>query len=89
MSITPRSEDFENVRTQLRIIDRVYERLEARCQAIDDRPGADSMARRRQLMRELIEWVDASEELGEFVHAAARPHVMPIGAPLPPGTWMG
>lgn len=75
MSSAPRAQDFENVRSQLRIIDRVYERLQARSQGIGDLEGAASCARRRRLVSEMVEWLAASEELGEFVHAGAPSHL--------------
>lgn len=59
--------DFENVRDQLRIVAHVYERAEARAQAIGFDEDAHATARRRHLVGEIMDWLDAREELGETV----------------------
>lgn len=81
---TPRPEDFDSVREQLRDADRAYERALVRAQGIGDEAIAIASRRRRALVGELLEFLEAREELGDMVLARAA-----VGAPLPPGGWLG
>lgn len=82
----PRAEDFQALRAHLELIEHVYAHAEALAQGIEHDEHEQACARRRRLAGELLEWLEAREDLGDLAHSVVAS--APLRA-LPPGGWIG
>lgn len=83
----PRAEDIAAVREHVLVMNRVYERALVGAQELGDEEGALAVRRRRNLVGEMLEWLEARQDLSAA--AAAPAGCAQLLGPLPPGGWIG